>query len=158
MNDQEMKSLIPKLSLCGIGILILYTGGCITADTGKTDSSNLSQFKERVNESQEYYDELVNSDPENATAWCIRGMFYNNNYNQYDEALASCNHALELDPEYGLAWYLKGIIYLNMENGPEAELCFQNATRYDPSLAQYVEEKSEAVSPYGAKGYSIATG
>ncbi|MBP2144879.1 tetratricopeptide (TPR) repeat protein [Methanofollis sp. W23] len=77
-----------------------------------------------MNESQEYYDDLVISDPENATAWCIRGMSYNNNYNQYEEALTSCNHALELDPEYGLAWYLKGIIYLNMENGPEAELCF----------------------------------
>jgi superkiller protein 3 len=93
---------------------------------------------ENVNESQEYYDNLVASDPVNATAWCIRGMYYNNCYGQYAEALESCNKALELDPEYGLAWYLKGVILTNMNMTDGAALCFENATRYDPDLAQYL--------------------
>ncbi|MBP2144880.1 hypothetical protein J2129_000334 [Methanofollis sp. W23] len=39
-----MKSPPLKLSLCGIGILILYTGGCIAADTKMSETSNLSAF------------------------------------------------------------------------------------------------------------------
>lgn len=152
-----MKSPLLTLSLCCIGILMVYTGGCIAADTKMSETSNLSAFKERVNESQKYYDELVASDPENATAWCIRGMFYNNNYNRYDEALASCERALGLDPEYGLAWYLKGTILTNMEKDAEAEACFRNATKYDPTLPEGLGEPVER-SSYGAGGYSIATG
>jgi tetratricopeptide (TPR) repeat protein len=67
-------------------------------------------------------------------AWCIRGMYYNNNYNQYAEALESCNRALELDPEYGQAWYLKGVILTNMNRTDEAAACFETATKYDPGL------------------------
>ncbi|WP_300998961.1 tetratricopeptide repeat protein [Methanoculleus sp.] len=93
---------------------------------------------EKVNESQEYFDNLVASDPVNATAWCVRGMYYNDNYGQYAEAMESCNRALELDPESGLALYLKGVILTNMNVTDEAAACFENATRYDPGLAQYL--------------------
>jgi superkiller protein 3 len=94
---------------------------------------------EKVNESQEYYDNLVALEPNNATAWCIRGMYYNDNYGQYAEAMTSCNKALELDPEYGIAWYLKGVILINTNMTDEARLCFENATRYDPGLAKDVQ-------------------
>lgn len=89
-----------------------------------------------ANGSRAYYDDLVASDPDNATAWCIRGMYYNNHYDQYAAALESCNKALELDPEYGQAWYLKGVILVNTNKTDEARLCFANATRYDPGLAK----------------------
>jgi len=107
--------------------------------TESRNNENMTYFMEKVNESQEYYDNLVAVEPNNAEAWCIRGMYYNNCYGQYAEAMESCNRALELDPEYGIAWFLKGVILTNMNVTDEAALCFENATRYDPGLAKDVQ-------------------
>ena len=114
-----MKAPSPTACLCCVLTIMLFSSGCITY-TG----------------SQEDYDNRVVTEPNNAEAWCIRGMYYNNHHNQYAEAMESCNKALELDPEYGLAWYLKGVILTNMNMTDEAGACFENATRYDPGLAQ----------------------
>lgn len=116
----SMKAPSPTACLCCALILILFSSGCITKN-------------------QEYYDNRVAAEPDNAEAWCIRGMYYNDNYGQYAEAMESCNKALELDPEYGLAWYLKGVILTNMNKTDEAAACFENATRYDPGLKEDVQ-------------------
>jgi tetratricopeptide (TPR) repeat protein len=129
--------MLKKLGIVALLLLCCIFFGCI-ANIENPDTVQLSQFKEKVNNSQEFYDELVASDPNNATAWCLRGMYYNDNYDQYDEALQSADRALELNPEYGLAWYLKGVILLNTNKNYEAQLCFQNATKFDPGLAGYV--------------------
>ncbi|WP_245543590.1 tetratricopeptide repeat protein [Methanoplanus limicola] len=55
------------------------------------------------------------------------GMYYNNNFNRYDEALESADKAIEINPEYGLAWLLKGYVLLNIANISEAEFSFENA-------------------------------
>ncbi len=109
--------------------------GCVGDDSASLDTMPTKEFMETVNASQEYYDTLVLSDPDNAEAWVYRGMYYNDNWGQYDEALVSCEKALELDPEYGMAWFLKGIILMNMNRHCESLPCFENATRYDPKLA-----------------------
>lgn len=117
--------------------------GCVDDGTISADGMPTEEFLEQVNESQEYYDTLVQSDPDNAEAWFYRGMYYNNNCDQsdqqysdqYDEALVNCNKALELDPKYGEAWFLKGIILTNMNMHCESLRCFENATKYDPELA-----------------------
>ena len=114
--------------------------GCVDDGTISADGMPSEEFLEQVNESQEYYDELVQSDPDNAEAWCYRGLVYNANCDyqysdQYDEALRSCNKALELDPEYGLAWFLKGTILMNAQRHCESLQCFENASKYDPELA-----------------------
>ena len=132
-----MRLLSANACLCCALLCILFSSGCTTY-TEDRDNGNPTYFMETVNESQEYYDNLVASEPNNATAWCIRGMYYNDNYGQYAEALESCNKALELDPEYGMAWYLKGVILTNMHMTDEAALCLENATRYDPGLAQHL--------------------
>lgn len=108
--------------------------GCVDDGTISQDGMPSKEFLESVNESLEYYDALVQSEPDNAEAWFIRGMYYNNN-NQYDEALVSCEKALELNPNYAEAWFLRGIILTNMNQHCEALPCFENATRYDPELA-----------------------
>ncbi|WP_363053544.1 MULTISPECIES: tetratricopeptide repeat protein [unclassified Methanoregula] len=77
---------------------------------------------------------MVESDPANASAWCLRGMYYNNAFGQYDKALENYNKGLELDQESGLCWYAKGITLRNMKQFNEAELCLRNAKTYDPSL------------------------
>ncbi len=100
------------------------------------NDENITYFMEKVNGTQKYYDALVVSDPDNVTAWCVRGIYYNNCYGQYTEAMGSCNRALELDPESGLAWYVKGVILVNTNKRDEARLCFENATKYEPALAK----------------------
>lgn len=88
------------------------------------------QYSDEINSSQSYYDDLVREDPYNATAWCIRGMYYNDANNQYNTALECYGRALELDPEYGMAWYLKGITLQNMEAFNKSKICFETAERY----------------------------
>ncbi len=109
--------------------------GCVGDDGASSDTMPMKEFMETVNSSQEYYDTLVISDPDNAEAWVYRSMYYNDHFSQYDEAMESCEKALELDPKYGMAWFLKGIILMNMNRNCESLPCFENAMRYDPELA-----------------------
>ncbi|MBP7300042.1 MAG: hypothetical protein KA967_06575 [Methanoculleus sp.] len=117
-----MKAPLLVACLCCALIVILSSSGCMASA-----------------KDQAYYDNWVAAEPDNAEAWCIRGMYYNDNYGQYAEAMESCDRALELDPEYGLAWYLKGVILTNMNMTGEAAPCFENATRYDPGLEKGVQ-------------------
>ena len=131
--------MLKKVGIVALLFLCCVSVGCI-ADTKNPDTMPTEKFMEKMNASQEYYDTLVLSDPDNAEAWCYRGMYYNDNFDQsysdqYDEALISCEKALELDPKYGLAWYLKGIILMNTNRNSESLLCFENAAKYDPELA-----------------------
>ena len=109
--------------------LILFSCGC-TAPYAVPENTNVTKFAEKINASQKYYDDLVIADPSNATAWVIRGMYYNNAFNQDEEALRSYNRSLALNPEFGLAWYAKGITLQNMQRFNESEICFANAEKY----------------------------
>lgn len=114
-----------------ITVLFLLLAGCgCIARSGDTYPANATAFAEKVNASRPYYDDLVRSDPDNSTAWLIRGMYYNNAFGQYDEALRSYNRSLELKPDYGLAWYAKGITLQNLRRFNESEKCFENARNY----------------------------
>jgi len=112
----------------------LFICGCITQNSAIVEK-NYTQFAEEINTSQSYYDQMVSADPLNATAWCIRGNYYNNVFNQYDKALESYNRALELDPHNGYCWYSKGITLQNMMQFNESKICFNNAKQTDPTLS-----------------------
>ncbi|QYZ80209.1 tetratricopeptide repeat protein [Methanofollis formosanus] len=122
------------IALCMIFALLLLSAGCL-AGTGGPDLESLSQVRESLNRTQEEYDAQVASEPENATAWCVRALVYLNNNGQNEEAMKSCDQALALDPEYGMAWYVKGVALVNLQRYDEAEACFLNASRCDPELA-----------------------
>jgi superkiller protein 3 len=121
--------------------LLLVCCGCISPTFPGSDK-NQSQFVDEMRTGQSYYDNLVKGDPMNATAWFIRGNYYNNAFNQYDKALQSYNRSLELNPEYGYAWFSKGITLQNMQYYDEAKGCFETAVRYDlsfnPSVSRIV--------------------
>jgi tetratricopeptide (TPR) repeat protein len=98
------------------------------------DEKNQSQFIDEIHASQSYYDNLVKEDSLNATAWCIRGNYYNNAFGQFEKALENYNRSLELDPGYGYAWFSKGVTLRNMGYYNESEECFEKALTIDPSL------------------------
>lgn len=122
-----------EIFLCIILFMFLFNCGCIFQNPTIIEN-NSSQFADDINNSQSYFDHLVIADPLNATAWCIRGNYYNDAFNQYDKALQSYNHALDLDPRNGYCWYSKGITLQNMKRFNESKICFENAKKFDPSL------------------------
>jgi tetratricopeptide (TPR) repeat protein len=128
-TGKEMKLFSYALILS----LALASCGCISFGSSLFEK-NQSQFAAGINASQGYYDNLVRDDALNATAWCIRGNYYNNAFNQYDTALQSYNRSLELDPGYGYAWFSKGVTLQNMGYYNESKQCFEKALRYDPTL------------------------
>ncbi len=118
-------------------VAFLFMCGCM-AQTPIIPEYNSLQFAERVNASQIYYDQMVSDDPQNATAWCIRGMYYNDAFGQYGKALQSYDKGLELDPMNGLCWYSKGITLQNMKRFDEAKTCLEHANNIDPSFPMQV--------------------
>ena len=109
---QKMAGIASLVFLCCLPV------GCIT-DTNNPDGMPTEEFMEKVNESQEYYDALVSTDPENPEAWCHRAMCYNN-YGQLVVAMESCEKVLERDLEYGLVWLVKGIVLMNLNRHCES--------------------------------------
>jgi superkiller protein 3 len=57
---------------------------------------------------------------------------------RYDEALNSCNKALEIDPNFGAAWYNKSIVLRALNQNAEAEIALTKARRlgYNASLVR----------------------
>lgn len=117
------------LTLSLVLCLLMFPAGCMMLYHG-TAEQNATAFIEEVTESQPYYDNLVLSDPMNATAWTLRGNYFNDVNNQYEKALSDYDRALELDPANGYAWYSKGITLQNMHRVNESQYCFDNARRF----------------------------
>ena len=128
-----------------IAIFCLLSAGC-TGHSGEEDFRDMAEFVVKSNASAEFYDDMVESDPENATAWCFRAMYYSNTFNQSKKALESLNRSLELDPGFGVAWAVKGFILLNSGDEEGAKLCFDNAVKYDPSFAGSVPDLDRSCS------------
>ena len=98
---------------CIILSMVLATCSCVMHDL-PIETGRL-QFAEKVNASQDEYDRMVVDDPYNATAWCLRGMYYNGAFNQYGKALNNYDRGLELDPNNGSCWYAKGVTLKNLQ-------------------------------------------
>jgi len=118
--------VVKNIVILSVCILLLVSCGCIAPFPAR-DHTNVTAFAEEIHSGQNYYDDLVISDPPNATAWLIRGMYYNDAFGQYEEALRSYNRSLELDPDNALAWYAKGITLQNMHRLNESKICFGKA-------------------------------
>lgn len=124
--------IVPILLVLGI---FLISSGCSTSQ--EDTSSRAQAFLEKARASLKDADRMVDEDPQNATAWCIRGMSYNNVLGQYDVALESYNRGLDLDPENAICWLGKSITLQNMRQYDEAATCFETACRLDPTLRDY---------------------
>jgi len=129
-----------------IAILFLVICGCSAKPPAA--GAQGAAIVEKINTSRDYYDGLVLTDPDNSAAWLIRGMYYNNAFGRYEEALRSYNRSLELDPESGLAWYAKGITLRNMHRFSESETCFEQAEKYRMNDQTFFSGKPRPGSGY----------
>ena len=118
--------------------LFLFSSGCSFPGSDSSDiSARTAAFAEKSVASLKHADRMVDGDPQNATAWCIRGLSYNNNFGQYDVAIESYNRGLALNPENAICWLGKSITLRNMRQYDEADTCFETACRLDPTLRDY---------------------
>ncbi|MEM3712677.1 MAG: tetratricopeptide repeat protein [Thermoproteota archaeon] len=63
---------------------------------------NMGRFEDAI----KYCDEVIKTNPDDATAWSIKGvclMFLH----RYEEALSCCEKAISLNPNDASAWYNK---------------------------------------------------
>ncbi len=125
------------LVLLVLGIFLITSGCSFPGSDSSDTSARAAAFAEKAVASQKDADRMVNEDPQNATAWCIRGMSYNNVLGQYDVAIESYNRGLALDPENAICWLGKSITLRNMRQYDEADTCFETACRLDPTLRDY---------------------
>jgi len=80
MHQVNFSATGKKIKFCSGAIilyLVLVSCGCISQSPGEFEK-NQSQFADEVLASRGYYDNLVREDPLNASAWCLRGNYYNN--------------------------------------------------------------------------------
>jgi tetratricopeptide (TPR) repeat protein len=131
---EKSTNLLPYALIMSI---VVASCGCIFMSPMMSEEDHM-HFAEEINASQGYYDTLVKEDSLNATAWCIRGNYYNNAFGQYEEALQSYNRSLELNPEYGYAWFSKGVTLRNMGYYNESRECFEKSPTYDPTLRRVI--------------------
>jgi len=74
-------------------------------------------FSKIVNRSKKIlasFDHALTLDPNNATAWCLKGICFRN-LDRDEEALEALDHALTLDPNNAAAWYLKGVSLIDID-------------------------------------------
>ncbi len=76
------------------------------------------------------YDEMLESDPADASVWRLRGWLLNR-IGRYDEALASCARSLELDPDACASWCDKASILLNLSRPDDALSACETAIGLD---------------------------
>ncbi len=73
--------------------------------------------------------------PENATAWVIRGALLHNNLGRYEEALASHEQAITLQPNNATAWGNRGITLNELGRYEEALTSYDQALSRQPDFA-----------------------
>jgi tetratricopeptide (TPR) repeat protein len=79
-------------------------------------------------------DQLVGSNPEDASLWRLRASILNG-LGRYEEALSSCQESLELDPVSGETWNFEASILLHLGRSEEALHCSEAALKLNENDA-----------------------
>ena len=91
----------------------------------------------------------------NAEVYYNRGTAYLES-NQYEEAFASFNQAIELNPQYVEAYYNRGLVYQNLNQYKEAIADYNQAAtlfqqQNNPCMYQIVQQQLERLSQMEAQ-------
>ncbi|WP_342676032.1 tetratricopeptide repeat protein [Methanofollis sp. UBA420] len=141
------------LPLLLIMATLMLAGGCLQQTA---DVRSLEETRQIGYEAIADLDREIEANPENATAWCEKGMCLTSIDGQNAAAIECYDAALAIDPDYALAWYGKGIALWNLQDYDRADGCFTKAVGLDRSITPYVPSRPD--TEYGASAVSIATG
>jgi tetratricopeptide (TPR) repeat protein len=92
-------------------------------------------------------DEALQIDPQNSTAWTIKGLTLYN-LNKYDEAIKAYDEAIRINPRNSKAWIYKGLVLRDLGRYDEAIKADEKAIEINP-------ENSTAWTNKGFALYSL---
>ena len=94
---------------------------------------NLAFFKEAYADALNFYNKVVNKDPNYKEAWLGIGRSYLR-LQLYDKADDKFDEALKIDPDYADAWYYKASLASLNNKGKKAVTLLQEAVRFESRL------------------------
>lgn len=65
---------------------------------------------------------------------------------QYDQAIADYNKAIELNPKYATAYYNRGVAYVKKKNLKKAQADFNRAVELNPQYAEAITARDEVAA------------
>lgn len=74
------------------------------------------------------------TDPNNSPEAWVRASVVHSHEGRYAEAMAACDHALQLHHSYALAYALKGAALTRLNRFDEALACSDHALALDPTF------------------------
>ena len=93
--------------------------------------------------------EAIKLDPDNAQAYCHRGVLLREKRQDFAPALNDFTEAVRFDPQYTRAYYNRGLVYL-MQNNPDAAIAdFNAAIEIDPQYGNAYLGRSKAYEKKG---------
>lgn len=96
------------------------------AEHALTELGRMAMMRDDLPAALGHYDQLVNLAPENATAWCERGIL--RSFVRDDEkALADLEKAVELDPTLDKAYGTLAVVYFRQDRNQEGCHALQQA-------------------------------
>ena len=78
-----------------------------------------------------------------------RGVYYNNNYNQFDKALENLNASLELDPDNPELWFARGVALYNLKRYDESLDSLNSTLLIDPEYGAALYLKGDILRIVG---------
>jgi cytochrome c-type biogenesis protein CcmH/NrfG len=151
----------PVLALILLLLLAAASAGCVAEDgrppasaTPEPGIGNISLPPDHLaafDAAMVSLDAVIAREPENATAWCMKGNWLLDN-GESGEALACLDEAVALDPEYAYAWLVRGACLWNLGRYGEAEACFDRAAALDPGLLLPLPRPGGSVSVAASTG------
>jgi tetratricopeptide (TPR) repeat protein len=103
------------------------------------------------------YDQEIQKNPNNAEAYCKRGMAYGDE-GEDDKALADFNQAIKINPNYAKAYCSRGMVYFNLDECDQAIEDFKQMLRIDPHNAEAYRLLGDAYMSRGIENNKISIG
>jgi tetratricopeptide (TPR) repeat protein len=120
----------------------------------KTNEAWKLYSSKKYDEAIKIYDDILQTDPNNAIAWDNRGQALYE-LKKYDQAIICFDKLLQINPDAIQSLYLKGQALYNLKKYKEAVTCFDNYLKVDPGQVNAWNYKGKALDKMGQYSEAI---